>query len=65
VTTVDLFEQYDNKVNVDGFSLIHDDFFDHLVLLPGVQLQKGNPGRQTGRMRGSDSRLGLSSPTIE
>ena len=46
-TTVDRFEQYDDKINVDGFSLIHDDFFDHLVLLPGVQLQKGNPGRQT------------------
>ena len=46
-TTVDRFEQYDDKTNVDGFSLIHDDFFDHLVLLPGVQLQKGNPARQT------------------
>ena len=28
-TTVDRFEQYDDKINVDGFSLIHDDFFDH------------------------------------
>jgi hypothetical protein len=46
-TTVDHFEQYDAGINVDGFSLIHDDFFDHLVLLPGVQLQKGNPARQT------------------
>lgn len=46
-TTVDRFEQYDDKVNVDAFGLIHDDFFDHLVLLPGVQLQKGNPARQT------------------
>jgi hypothetical protein len=46
-TTVDRFERYDDKINVDGFSLIHDDFFDHLVLLPGVQLQKGNPGRLT------------------
>jgi hypothetical protein len=46
-TTIDRFEQYDDKLNVDGFSLIHDDFFDHLVLLPGVQLQKGNPARQT------------------
>jgi hypothetical protein len=45
-TTVDRYEQYDDKLNVDGFSLIHDDFFDHLVLLPGVQLQKGNPARQ-------------------
>jgi hypothetical protein len=46
-TTVDRFEQYDDKLNVDGFGLIHDDFFDHLVLLPGVRLQKGNPARQT------------------
>jgi hypothetical protein len=45
-TTVDHFEQYDEGINVDGFDLIHDDFFDHLVLLPGVQLQKGNPARE-------------------
>ena len=45
-TTVDRFEQYDDKINVDGFSLLHDEFFDHLVLLPGVRLQKGNPGRE-------------------
>lgn len=44
-TTRDRFEQYDDKVNVDAFGLIHNEFFDHLVLLPGVQLQKGNPGR--------------------
>ena len=42
----DLYEQYDTGINVDGFSLLHDDFFDHLVLLP-VQLQKGNPRRVT------------------
>ena len=42
----DLFEQYDTGINVDGFSLLHDDFFDHLVLLP-VELQKGNPRRVT------------------
>jgi len=42
----DLFEQYDTGVNVDGFDLLHNDFFDHLVLLP-VQLQKGNPRRVT------------------
>src|SRR5881394_3361943 len=41
------FEQYDSGINVDGFGLIHDDFFDHLVLLPGVHLQKTNPGRET------------------
>jgi hypothetical protein len=46
-TTIDRFEQYDNKINVDGFSLMHNDFFDNLVLLPGVQLQKNNPGKET------------------
>jgi hypothetical protein len=46
-TITDRFEQYDSGINVDGFSLIHDDFFDHLVLLPAVQLQKSNPRRVT------------------
>lgn len=46
-TFVDRFEAYDSGINVDGFGLIHDDFFDHLVLLPQVQLQQGNPRRQT------------------
>jgi len=46
-TTVDRYEGYDDGINVDGFGLIHDDFFDHLVLLPGVQLQKNNPARET------------------
>lgn len=45
-TTVDKFDQYDDKTNVDGFTLIHNDFFDHLVLLPGVQFQKNNPGKE-------------------
>lgn len=43
VTTFDQFEDYDTGINVDGFSLLHDDFFDHLIVLPGVQLQKTNP----------------------
>jgi hypothetical protein len=46
-TTVDRFENYDTAINVDAFALIHDEFFDHLILLPGVQLQKGNPARVT------------------
>ena len=46
-TITDRFEQYDSGINVDGFSLIHDEFFDHLVLLPAVQLQKSNPRRVT------------------
>jgi hypothetical protein len=44
---VDRYEQYDDKVNVDAFDLIHNEFFDHLILLPGVHLQKGNPARVT------------------
>ena len=43
-TFTDHYEQYDTGINVDGFSLLHDEFFDHLVLLPQVQLQKTNPG---------------------
>jgi hypothetical protein len=46
-TFVDRYEQYDDKINVDGFGLLHNDFFDHLVLLPAVQIQKGNPRRET------------------
>jgi hypothetical protein len=49
----DLFEQYDTGINVDGFDLLHDDFFDHLVLLP-VELQKGNPRRVTRTGDGSN-----------
>ncbi|HEX4683613.1 MAG TPA: hypothetical protein VH277_12925 [Gemmatimonadaceae bacterium] len=46
-TVVDAYEMYDVGINVDGFSLIHDDFFDNLVLLPQLQLQRNNPRRQT------------------
>ena len=46
-TTFDRFSEYDANVNVDSFSLIHDEFFDHLILLPGVQIQKGNPAKET------------------
>ena len=56
-TTFDRFEQYDDKINVDGFGLLHDEFFDHLVLLPGVQLQKGNPGRVTHTGDGTNYRV--------
>jgi hypothetical protein len=44
-TFVDVFERYDNKVNVDDFDLLHPGFFDKLILLPGVKLQVNNPGR--------------------
>lgn len=56
-TTVDRFEQYDDNVNVDGFGLIHNDFFDHVVLLPDVQLQQGNPAREIFSGGGVDYRF--------
>jgi len=47
MTYTDLYENYDHKVNVDAFSLLHAEFFDQLVLLPDVVLQKGNARRVT------------------
>jgi hypothetical protein len=41
------FSLYDNKLNTDGFTLIHDENNDHLFLLPEMQLQKNNPGKLT------------------
>ena len=41
---IDRFEGYDDKTNVEGFSLLHG-FDQHLVLLPGVQLQRNNPAK--------------------
>ena len=46
-TLIDHFEHYEAGINVDGFDLIHSEFFDHVVLLPGVRLQLGNPGGVT------------------
>ena len=46
-TFTDHFENYDTGINVDAFGLLHQDFFDHLILLPRVQLQKSNPRRVT------------------
>jgi hypothetical protein len=46
-TSVVRFDQYDTRTNVDGFTLLQPEFFEHLILLPFVQLQKGNPGRET------------------
>ena len=44
--SVKTFEQYDDKVNVDDFSLVHDGIHDHLFLLQGFRLQKNNPGKE-------------------
>ena len=47
LTSVRQFEQYDNKINVEDFSIIHDGIHDHLFLLQGFRLQKNNPGKET------------------
>jgi len=41
------FEGYDDKLNVDDFILLHDEFHDHLFLLQGFRLQKNNPAKET------------------
>ncbi|MDP4262415.1 MAG: hypothetical protein Q8941_07770 [Bacteroidota bacterium] len=46
-TSTRQFEQYDDKVNVDDFSLIHDGIHDHLFLLQGFRLQRNNPRQET------------------
>ena len=45
--SVTQFEQYDDKINVDDFSLIHDGIHDHLFLLQGFRLQRNNPRKET------------------
>jgi len=56
-TIVDRLEQYDNKLNTDAFGLLHNEFFDHFVFLPGVQLQKNNPGKLTRTGDGSNYQI--------
>jgi len=46
-TVTDVFEDYDDKVNVDDFGLLHPEQFMHLVLLTGSKLQLNNPHRVT------------------
>jgi hypothetical protein len=41
---IDNFSDYDNKLNVDGFSRFHYDG-DHLLLFPSSKLQKNNPAK--------------------
>lgn len=41
---IEKYEQYDDKVNVDGFTLLHETS-EHLVLFPGIQLQRNNPAK--------------------
>ncbi|HMH23260.1 MAG TPA: hypothetical protein VK563_15855 [Puia sp.] len=44
-TSTDRFENYDDKVNADGFSLLQVDQNHHLILLPASGLQRNNPRR--------------------
>lgn len=53
-TSVKTFEQYDDKINVDDFSLIHDGIHDHLFLLQGFRLQKNNPKKERLSVNGTD-----------
>jgi hypothetical protein len=53
-TSVKTFEQYDDKINVDDFSLVHDSFHDHLFLLQGFRLQKNNPKKETLSVNGTN-----------
>lgn len=52
--SIKTFEQYDNKVNVDDFSLIHEAFHDHLFLPQGFRLQKNNPKKEKLSSNGVD-----------
>jgi len=45
-SSVKTFEQYDDKINVDDFSLVHDGIHDHLFLFQGFRLQKNNPKKE-------------------
>ena len=40
------FDEYDDKINVDDFTLIHDGIHDHFLLLPELHLQRNNPRKQ-------------------
>jgi hypothetical protein len=53
-TSVKTLEQYDDKINVDDFSLIHDGIHDHLFLLQGFRLQKNNPKKERLSVNGTD-----------
>ena len=37
------YDLYDDKINVDDFTLIHDGIHDHFLVLPKLHLMKNNP----------------------
>jgi hypothetical protein len=45
-TFTDNFENYDSKLNVDAFSLLHPDLTHRFYLLPGLKIQLNNPRRE-------------------
>ena len=51
-TLVKTLEGYDNNINVDDFILIHDGIHDHLFLLQGFRLQRGNPTKEIFSVNG-------------
>ena len=52
--SVNTFDQYDDKINVDDFSLVHDGIHDRLFLLHGFRLQKNNPKKEKLLVNGTD-----------
>jgi len=40
------YDQYDDKINVEEFTLWHDGINDQLFLLPGMHIQKNNPRKE-------------------
>ena len=46
-TSTRRFEQYDDKINVEDFSLIHDGIHNHFFILQGFRLQRNNPGKES------------------
>jgi hypothetical protein len=40
------FDDYDDQINVDDFTMIHDGIHDHLLVLPQLHLQKNNARKQ-------------------
>ncbi|MBS1663373.1 MAG: hypothetical protein JST68_20180 [Bacteroidetes bacterium] len=41
------YEQYDNKINVDDFTIVNGSVNEHVFLFQGFRLQKNNPGKVT------------------
>jgi hypothetical protein len=43
VTLITRFEQYDTKINKDDFMLLNEGGNPHVLIFPGLQIQKNNP----------------------